>query len=264
MSNPTNPTRTRKANKLLTADDATKPIATGYGCIIAPTSSNSKLTAPGYVSVAASYRPVHVSRGTCPLECVYHPAHLQPDANPAAYGIDPADPRKGQCYNGAGPAGFSAAWYKAPTLEETAWSRLPHAGLFRLHVSGDFLTPQGGLDHPYIARLHAELTARPHLKTWGYTHAWRQMSAAGYGPSYWPAHVQILASVDSQADRELAHRLGWRTARGIETANEADRPREIPCPEQLSSAQGRNYPCAACQLCTLKTYKAPDIAFMRH
>lgn len=262
MSSPT-PRKTRKASKLQT-QPAGGTAPAGYGCIIAPMSTNSKLSAPGHPTVAATYRPVHATHGTCPMACPFHPAHLMPGADPAAYGLDPNDPRLGQCYTGSGPSAFAAAHYKAPSLEQTQWQRLPHAGLLRLHVSGDFLTPSGELDHPYITRLQAELADRPRLKVWGYTHAWEQLSASGYGPTYWGPNVRILASIDHPRQVEQARALGWTTARTIET--QADRqPLEAVCPQQLSAAQGLNYPCSACQLCgPRKDGPAPSIAFLLH
>lgn len=73
--------------------------------------------------------------------------------------------------------------------------------------------------------------------TTGYTHQWRTMAAEWSGV--------VMASADTEADRDAAHAMGYRTFR---VALDAERIRgEVRCP--ASKEAGQKLTCADCGAC---------------
>lgn len=73
----------------------------------------------------------------------------------------------------------------------------------------------------------------------GYTHQWRD-------PTHEDYKALLMASVESEAERDEAHALGWRTFR-IRREQDPARKGETVCP--ASSESGHKTKCAECLLC---------------
>lgn len=73
----------------------------------------------------------------------------------------------------------------------------------------------------------------------GYTHQWRQRFAQGL-------RALVMASADSESERDLARAMGWRTFR-VRGADEILGEREIICP--ASDEAGKTRQCLTCQAC---------------
>lgn len=73
----------------------------------------------------------------------------------------------------------------------------------------------------------------------GYTHQWRQWFARGL-------RGIVMASADSESDRDLARAMGWRTFR-VRTESETLGAREITCP--ASPEGGNRRQCVNCLAC---------------
>ncbi len=73
----------------------------------------------------------------------------------------------------------------------------------------------------------------------GYTHQWRQAYAQGL-------RSLVMASADSESDRDIARAMGWRTFR-VRGADETLGAREIVCP--ASPEGGNRRQCIDCQAC---------------
>lgn len=84
----------------------------------------------------------------------------------------------------------------------------------------------------------------------GYTHQWRHPMLQGF------RHF-LMASVDSEAERDMAHAGGWRTFRVAPMAK-TDRL-EVECP-----AMTRGVECAKCGLCKGTGSKAKSVVIQVH
>jgi len=73
----------------------------------------------------------------------------------------------------------------------------------------------------------------------GYTHQWRKPIASGL-------RDLVMASADSEHDRDVARAMGWRTFR-VRTESESLASREIVCP--ASPEGGDRMQCADCGAC---------------
>lgn len=73
----------------------------------------------------------------------------------------------------------------------------------------------------------------------GYSHQWRKAHAQGLRDI-------VMASADSEEDRDLARSLGWRVFR-VRTAGQPLAAREIACP--ASPEGGNRRQCIDCQAC---------------
>lgn len=88
----------------------------------------------------------------------------------------------------------------------------------------------------------------------GYTHGWRTCDQR--------FRRFLMASVESEAEADLAHALGWRTFRA-RLASEAVRADEIVCP--ASAEAGHRAICADCGLCVgLLRPSARSVAIVAH
>jgi hypothetical protein len=136
----------------------------------------------------------------------------------------------------------------------------------RLHIAGDSTTSEGtrllaAAAGRYIARGSVLLSAlalkgrqpshqrrkngprRPPF-VWAYTHAWREVKRADWGP------ISILASCETSADVALARERGYAAAvvvpefRSPKTYVDVTGMRIIPCPAQTAKRT-----CTTCRLC---------------
>lgn len=73
----------------------------------------------------------------------------------------------------------------------------------------------------------------------GYTHQWRTHNGA-------PLRALVMASCDSESDREEAKFAGWRTFR-MRTSSAPLLEREISCP--ASEEEGKRRTCETCRAC---------------
>ena len=73
----------------------------------------------------------------------------------------------------------------------------------------------------------------------GYSHAWREAFAQGL-------RDLVMASADTESERDTARALGWRTFR-VRTSTETLAPREIVCP--ASPEGGNRRQCVTCMAC---------------
>lgn len=112
----------------------------------------------------------------------------------------------------------------------------------RLHVSGDVTTAAG---LRYLRLAIERWKRRGGGTAWTFTHAWRRLHRALWGP------ISVLASVETPAEAEEAWRRGYAPAM---TVREFPAPRAfrvegssitwIPCPAELRKAT-----CVQCRLC---------------
>jgi hypothetical protein len=73
----------------------------------------------------------------------------------------------------------------------------------------------------------------------GYSHQWREAFAQSM-------RDLVMASADSESDRDIARAMGWRTFR-VRTADESLGAREIVCP--ASDEGGNRRQCVTCMAC---------------
>lgn len=89
----------------------------------------------------------------------------------------------------------------------------------------------------------------------GYTHQWQ---APGFDLAAWSPLV--MASADTEAQRDVARSVGMRTFRVSQ--NQTVNPGEIQCP--ASAEAGRKTTCASCKLCGGSSIRAKDIVIQDH
>lgn len=128
--------------------------------------------------------------------------------------------------------------------------------VLRLHVSGDARTPAA-------ARVLGALAFwwRSHGggRVYTYTHAWRAVERAAWGPD-----VSVLASLDHPAQIGAARAQGYSLTAIVVATHEHDRAERtehgpvIPCP-----AQTRGIECNACALCH-RDGRPASISFAAH
>jgi hypothetical protein len=104
----------------------------------------------------------------------------------------------------------------------------------------DRIVRMGAYGDPAMVRIHAwrTLLAATAGRT-GYTHAWKRMWAQALRP-------YVMASVDSQAEMDLARAMGWRTFR-VRSETEPLQANEFACP--ASEEGGKRTQCIDCQAC---------------
>jgi hypothetical protein len=124
------------------------------------------------------------------------------------------------------------------------------ARFLRDRVVGDILTASGGIDHGYI-RAIASLAREASLIPFGYTHAWRRMTADDAAQIAATGYV-MNASCETREDVRAAVSLGMPAVIASDIVADGEtftRPdgktlRVVTCP-----AQTRETDCAACGLC---------------
>ena len=188
-------------------------------------SLNRKL-GPG---VAATY----LAQATCPDSCALRGAGCY--AETGRIGLTTAQ-RNDQ----------SAGWEYLDILraEAAGIDALPRGGMLRVHVVGDVRDAAGAA---IIGAAMARFDRRGG-RSWTYTHAWREIPRAAWGP------VSVLASCESLADARAAQAAGYAVALVV-GAHDGPRLhlegglRLLPCIEQTT---GRT--CRECSLCTRGEY----------
>lgn len=217
----------------------TTPMVTGFGTKNA--SGNEKLMSkrPDGPDVFATYRPVGATCTDCPLLA-------------------------GGCYAKTGNVAIHALESGRRTFDPFAWATaLPEGALVRWNVTGDIWGEDGAEYRDAIKRAHE---ARPDLKGWLYTHAWRRPEIQAWAKSL-PSGVRCIASADSDADAVRAFDAGFRTVAivheadgsGHWTRETADAVRDelswiadsfstkvVPCPAQRSDLSVGCADCTAC------------------
>ena len=131
-------------------------------------------------------------------------------------------------------------------------------GYIRHLVTGGWMkTTKGG--RKVVDRDHAKAvfdwhrqTSQRHTIGWSYTHAPRQMKAAGFGPENQPKGLKILASCHSIKESKKLQAEGWQTARVTEEMDRQDNERY--CPYDLNKKNGvdnveAGMSCMTCRLC---------------
>ena len=90
----------------------------------------------------------------------------------------------------------------------------------------------------------------------GYTHLWRTAD---------PRFRKILmASVESEEDKDLAERYGWRTFR-VKKPAELVLPGELVCPASKEAASGKStITCSQCGLCGGSSIRGSNIVINAH
>lgn len=154
------------------------------------------------------------------------------------------------CYAEQGPLGFTTrrmnragvkSRARLARLEAEAIGNLSGTRPLRLHVVGDSTTRTGT---KILAKAAEKYMAKHGEKVWTYTHAWRDVPRADWGP------VSVLASCETQADVAAAHDRGYPAAlvvpefEGDKAYDIGDGFKAIPCPSQT-----RGKTCAECRLC---------------
>lgn len=112
----------------------------------------------------------------------------------------------------------------------------------RLHVVGECRTNAAAT---YLARAATRYIKRGGQIVWTYTHEWRAVHRASWGP------IKVLASCDSPSDVPSAHARGYATAIGVNTLEHPSASpydyhgvKVMPCPHQT-----RGINCVKCRLC---------------
>lgn len=202
-------------------------------------STNRKLSGTRGAKIFATYREVGA---TCPASC--------PLLNAGCYaqgGHTALHARRGS-YDARDGARF-VEWVAS----------LPVGAIVRLHVSGDVMMPGDDgatiVDGAYLDALCQGARARPDVKVYGYTHAWREIDRDAVNM---PANLTLNASCDTPADVADARAAGWQTTTVVPSDTSWRRNGDtVVCPEQTSGI-----PCAECKLCMRA--RPVTVAFRAH
>ncbi len=125
--------------------------------------------------------------------------------------------------------------------------RIPQDGArggrdLRLHVGGDVANTEGA---ELLAEAARGWRERGGGSVWTFTHWWRQIPRAWWGPA-----ISVLASVETVDDFPFARRMGYAPAIVVGELPNGDRAftagglRIIPCP-----AETKGKTCSSCRLC---------------
>jgi len=190
--------------------------------IVVPESNNGKVG-----KVAATYAPIEQS---CPRNCPF---------------------LGNGCYAAAGntalhnrrieEASENATALEVAKAEAIGIDRLPGDLPLRLHVSGDARTNAAARE---LGDAAARYILRGGQEVWSYTHSFRDVDRASWGP------VSILASTENLEDAKAAMDRGYAAALVVKEhpadgrAYEVDGVKVIPCVEQT-----RGVNCVDCGLC---------------
>jgi len=186
----------------------------------------------------------YVAQGSCPTTCAFLGAGCYAESGKS--GI--ATRQLARAAAGATPAALARA-------EAAAIDTLSGRRPLRLHVVGDCATTAAART---VAAAAERYTARAGAPVWTYTHAWRKVSRASWGP------VAVRASVERLEDIPIARARGYAAAIVVDAHpadgrawTAPDGTRVIPCAEQT---RGRT--CTDCRMC----WERPDvtIAFAAH
>lgn len=184
-----------------------------------------------YVSIAA----------TCPTSCTFRDngCYAQAGASHLTMGaLDRAGRRT---------TGLDVTLAEAAKLDSLWPGGVPQDGHrggrdLRLHVGGDTSCKTGARA---LAESVARLQARGLGAAWSYTHAWRTIPRAAFGP------ISVLASCETPADAVEAMAMGYAPAVTVEefpsrrAFRYARGLKAIPCPFE----RGGDTTCVRCRLC---------------
>ena len=125
-----------------------------------------------------------------------------------------------------------AAWVRGayPLMSPKQAARMLTGRIVRIGAYGD---------PAVIPSIHWRALLRYAAGHTGYTHQWRRAIARGL-------RGIVMASADSESDRDIARAMGWRTFR-VRTADQPLGAREIVCP--ASPEGGNRRQCIDCQAC---------------
>ena len=142
----------------------------------------------------------------------------------------------------AGATALEAAREEAQLIIDAALSGKATGLPLRLHVSGDAASDAAAAA---LGGAVSTWRAEGGGPVWTYTHAWRTVDRASWGPS-----VAVLASVESEADGREAYARGYAPALVVAEhssprAEVRDGVRWIPCPAQTRD----DVTCESCRLC---------------
>jgi hypothetical protein len=112
----------------------------------------------------------------------------------------------------------------------------------------------GAYGEPTAVPVHVLADLTNGIRWTGYTHQWRDVTAQHYR-SY------LMASVESDEQRQLAHKLGWRTFRTRLVSEQLDAS-EITCP--ASAEAFHRTTCDKCNLCNGERLGVSSIAIIAH
>lgn len=226
-----------------------------YQLKVVPNSQNNKLGC----GVATTYRPVGEAgsgNGTCPDTCQLL--------------------AEGKCYTFKGK---TAIWQRKSKECFDDVNRLSEkqAEYVRVHTSGDFFkysvththTHKRSycVDTQYVSDLMRWCSDNPKKKVWTYCHdimAFVEDTGLSYKENNIPKNFWIVASCDTQEQKEFALFHGFKTARVIKTMGEVTHD-ELFCPYDKALHHGLkgstiSVRCTNCQLC-FKDGK--NIAFLK-
>jgi len=118
----------------------------------------------------------------------------------------------------------------------------------RLHVGGDVGSASGA---QLLAGAACRWRAREGGTVWTYSHLWREIPRADWGPD-----ISVLASVETAADIEVARRAGYPAAivlpkfpsKGVFQLP-GSTAKIIPCPAGKITPTGKRVTCVSCRLC---------------
>ena len=194
-----------------------------YPQMVTPVSDNMKL-GPG---VSSTYRPVGETCPDCAIAAI--------------------------CYARRGNVASAA---KRSGRRKDRLGKLNGAPFVRHLVSGDVMRRgRDGrriVDREYVRDVIAHHEDNPEVVGWMYSHAWKQLGRAGFGPTTLPNNLIVLASVDSPGAAEDAQADGWTTARTTDDLTTLVAG-EIACPYDRDKRELRGKPkpinCIKCRAC---------------
>jgi hypothetical protein len=198
---------------------------TYVGTLVVARSKNPKLSADG--SAAATYR----TQGSCPTTCSFYPVQS------ACY----AD-----TFRGFGHAVKHGAVDPTYADVRTLARTLPHGGIVRWNVSGDYLSADGTPDMAYIDATNHVARTRPDVTHIAYTHAWRILRPDMFA-------YTVNASADSAEEALEARAAGWPVAAAVPQAtldNLTTAGRQtVPLVQCPQTREGSPMTCQTCKLC---------------
>jgi len=122
-------------------------------------------------------------------------------------------------------------------------------GLVRHGVTGDAYQ-NDALDADYVQAMIDFHAANEDWTGWLYTHRIQDWDKGGYTVDTMPAGLHVIASVDTEVDRQYAVDNGWRYARVVDADNPALLDNEMLCPVDKAKRDGtKPTTCKKCKAC---------------
>lgn len=211
-------------------------------------------TFPQAPYVASTYTSI---KATCPDTCVFKGNGCYPQVGNSARIVQMLDEAA------VGWEGEAVNRLEAELLDNSWRKGVPQDGARggrdgRLHVAGDTATPAAARA---LGQAVDGLLVRGAGSWWTYTHRWREISPADFGP------ISALASCETPLQLEEAIDLGWFPAitvvdyRGKKAYDVPELPgvKIVPCPAQTHGTK-----CIECRLCFKPLPKGRVIGFKLH